>query len=137
MRERETLRTTRRPPAAWVLLVAAAMPALWACARQPASDLVHIPSLVAPTASLAAPPPSTKATPRPTPTDVLRASAPGRPVGSKIEVEWHGRYYPATVLATTPDGKTRIHYDGYGDEWDEDVGEDRIREPVTGEDPLD
>ena len=138
MRARAPLTTTRRPPPAWALLLfSAATSALWACAGQPSSDLVHIPSLVAPTASLTAPPPSEKATPRPTSTEVLRASAPGRPAGSKIEVEWHGRYYPATVLTTTADGKTRIHYDGYGDEWDEDVGEDRIREPTGAEDPLD
>jgi hypothetical protein len=53
----------------------------------------------------------------------------GREPDSHIAVEWHGKYYPATVMGTTPEGLTRIHYDGYGAEWDEDVGEDRIREP--------
>jgi hypothetical protein len=48
-------------------------------------------------------------------------------------VEWHGKYYEATVLSTTPDGLTRIHYDGYGPEWDEDVGEDRIRPRPEGD----
>lgn len=137
MSERAPLGTIRRARAPWALLVGATMSATSACASHPSSDVVHIPSLVAPKASLAAPSASAKATPRPDPTESLRASQPGRAVGSKIEVEWHGRYYPATVLATTPDGKTRIHYDGYGDEWDEDVGEDRIREPSTAEDPLD
>ena len=57
-----------------------------------------------------------------------RTRRPRRAVGSTIDVEWHGTYYPATVLASAEDGNVRIHYDGYGDEWDEDVGEDRIRE---------
>jgi hypothetical protein len=108
----------------------------WACAGHPPADLARIPSLVAPATS-ATPAPTGSATPRARPIEDARPTAQGRPVGSKIEVEWHGRYYAATVLGTTPEGKTRIHYDGYGDEWDEDVGEERIREPTTGEDPLD
>ena len=43
-------------------------------------------------------------------------------------VEWHGASYEATVLSTTPGLLTRIHYDGYGPQWDEDVSEARIGE---------
>ncbi|HRG98380.1 MAG TPA: hypothetical protein PLR99_19145 [Polyangiaceae bacterium] len=52
-----------------------------------------------------------------------------REVGSPLQVEWHGSYYPATVLGMTDEGRVRIRYDGYGAEWDEDVTDERIREP--------
>ena len=106
---------------------------LTGCASHPESvDLVRIPSLPAPP-----PPPPTSSTARVSQTALPLARSPeardGRPKGreldSHIAVEWHGKYYPATVMGTTPEGLTRIHYDGYGAEWDEDVGEDRIREP--------
>jgi len=46
--------------------------------------------------------------------------------GDKVTVLWNGQWYPATVLEV---GKTtwKIHYDGYGAEWDEWVGSDRIK----------
>ncbi len=103
---------------------------LTGCVSHPESvDLVRIPSLPAP--------PPTSPTSRVSSTALPLARSPeasdGRPKGreldSHIAVEWHGKYYPATVIGTTPEGLTRIHYDGYGTEWDEDVGEDRIREP--------
>lgn len=52
-----------------------------------------------------------------------------REVGSALEVGWHGQFYPATVLGMTDEGRVRIRYDGYGAEWDEDVTDERIREP--------
>ncbi len=54
-----------------------------------------------------------------------------RASGSPIDVEWHGAYFHATVVAMTPDGRVRIHYDGYGDVWDEDVTDERIREQTV------
>ncbi len=45
--------------------------------------------------------------------------------GDKVEVLWKGKYYAATVKEVK-DGKWFIHYDGYGDNWDEWVGADRI-----------
>jgi len=54
-----------------------------------------------------------------------------RIAGSAIDVEWHGAYFHATVVAMTPDGRVRIHYDGYGDVWDEDVTDERIREQTV------
>jgi len=56
------------------------------------------------------------------------ATAPIGPlkVGDKIEVEWHGSNWPATVIAVEPKNHVKIHYDGFGDEWDESLGPDRI-----------
>lgn len=47
-------------------------------------------------------------------------------VGQKVEVEWHGTWYPAVVIEAGQ-GQWKIHYDGYGDDWDEWVGPDRIK----------
>lgn len=46
--------------------------------------------------------------------------------GDKIQVEWHGAWYPATVLEAGG-GKWKIHYDGYDNSWDEWVEAKRIK----------
>jgi hypothetical protein len=47
-------------------------------------------------------------------------------LGDRLEVESKGAWYPARVLEE--DGASlRVHYAGYGDEWDEWVGPDRVR----------
>lgn len=48
-------------------------------------------------------------------------------VGDPIQVRWGGRWWPATVIRLGGQGRYGIHYDGYGPEWDEVVGLDRIR----------
>jgi hypothetical protein len=49
-------------------------------------------------------------------------------VGDKAEVSWKGSWYKARVTKVNDD-QTRcfIRYDGYGSEWDEWVGSNRIR----------
>jgi len=47
-------------------------------------------------------------------------------VGSKVSVQWDGRWFPATILAVEGPGRYRIHYDGWGSDWDEVVGPDRM-----------
>jgi len=47
-------------------------------------------------------------------------------VGDKCEVEWKGSWYTSTILEIK-DGKYKIHYDGWGPEWDEYVGPERMR----------
>lgn len=46
--------------------------------------------------------------------------------GDKVQVLWQGSWYAATVKEVK-DGKWFIHYEGYGAEWDEWVGQDRIK----------
>jgi hypothetical protein len=46
--------------------------------------------------------------------------------GERVRVEWHGSIYPATIIGVLGDDRYRVHYEGYGDEWDEDVGLNRI-----------
>lgn len=50
--------------------------------------------------------------------------------GEPVEVEWHGRWWPAVLLERQGDGWL-IHYEGYGEEWDEVVPQERIRPRQT------
>lgn len=47
--------------------------------------------------------------------------------GSKVEVLWKEKYYPATILQAALSGQYLIHYDGYESSWDEWVATDRIK----------
>ena len=49
-------------------------------------------------------------------------------VGDKVEVEWRGTWYAATVIKTEAK-RYRIHYADHDDSWDEWVGAARIRRP--------
>jgi len=50
--------------------------------------------------------------------------------GDEVDVEYGGQWYPATVLSVARADVWEISYDGYGPEWNERVGEARIRERV-------
>lgn len=63
---------------------------------------------------------SASSTPAPSPISVYRA-------GDRVRVEWHGAVYPADVIAALGGDRYRVHYDGYGSEWDEDIGLNRIQ----------
>ncbi len=54
------------------------------------------------------------------------AQSPGRTSG--IEVLWGGSWWPASTLAKKS-GLTKIHYTGWGSEWDEWVDAGHIRPP--------
>ncbi|MBX3225692.1 MAG: hypothetical protein KIT84_31055 [Labilithrix sp.] len=54
----------------------------------------------------------------------------------EIEVEWRGRWWPATIMERRGSGRFMVHYTGYGDEWDEVVGVERIRLRVVPETPT-
>src|SRR5690606_4657022 len=48
-------------------------------------------------------------------------------VGDKVEVKWGSVWYRAEVKMVEGPGRWKIGYDGYGANWDEVVGPDRIR----------
>jgi hypothetical protein len=48
-------------------------------------------------------------------------------MGDRVRVEWHGQTYPAIVTGIVGQERYRIHYEGYGPEWDETVGLARIQ----------
>lgn len=61
----------------------------------------------------------------------VRAVAPRAPltdpaVGQKLEVEWHGSWWPAQVIAKK-NGFFEIHYTGWSSDWNEWVQLDRMR----------
>lgn len=66
------------------------------------------------------------------------AAAPAKPVaplttarvGQRIEVEWHGSWWAAEVVAVK-NGFYKIHYSGWGGEWDEWVELARMRAPAS------
>jgi hypothetical protein len=60
--------------------------------------------------------------------DEKKAAAAKVSKQTKCEVFWSTTWFPAEVL-DTKDGKYYIKYDGYGDNWNEWVGLDRIRFP--------
>jgi hypothetical protein len=46
----------------------------------------------------------------------------------EVEVEWHGSWWPAVVVDKRGAGRWLVHYEGYGDDWDEVVAAERVRE---------
>jgi hypothetical protein len=63
---------------------------------------------------------ATSASAAPLPPSVYR-------LGDRVRVEWHGSIYPATIIAVLGDDRYRVHYESYGDEWDEDIPMSRIQ----------
>jgi hypothetical protein len=48
-------------------------------------------------------------------------------VGDHVKAEWKGTYYPATILLVLGGERYRVHYDGYDQNWDENVDISRIQ----------
>jgi hypothetical protein len=46
--------------------------------------------------------------------------------GERVEARYRNRWWPATIVGEEG-GAWRVHYDGFGEEWDEVVGADRMR----------
>lgn len=60
-------------------------------------------------------------------TDAGATAAGTYKVGDKLNVEWKGVTYPATVIGVPGPNQYKIHYDGYAASWDEVVGPSRIK----------
>ncbi len=48
-------------------------------------------------------------------------------LGDQVRVQWSGKYYAAQIVEVVGKEQYRVHYDGYGSEWDENVGLSRIQ----------
>lgn len=48
-------------------------------------------------------------------------------IGDRVRVEWHGQIYPAIISGIVGHERYRIHYEGYGNEWDNIVGLPQIQ----------
>ena len=53
-------------------------------------------------------------------------TAQAEPRTPAMLVEWHGSWWAAHPIGRTNDGRTAVHYDGWGPEWDEIVPPSRI-----------
>lgn len=49
-------------------------------------------------------------------------------IGDRVRVEWHGTMYPAVIVGIVGQERYRIHFENYGDEWDDTVGLNRIQQ---------
>lgn len=81
---------------------------------------------------LSGPVPTAAVTKRGAPGASASASASAAPpsfyrVGDRVRVEWHGATYTATVVAVLGAERYRVHYEGYGSEWDESIDFARIQ----------
>ena len=44
-----------------------------------------------------------------------------------MQVNYQGKWWPAEIMAVEAGDRYKIHYDGYGANWDETVGTDRLK----------
>jgi hypothetical protein len=47
----------------------------------------------------------------------------------RVRVDWHGKPYAATIVTVLGGERYRVHYDGFGPEWDETIDGARILSP--------
>jgi len=64
---------------------------------------------------------------------VTWTSGSARAQGPDVEVLYGDVWYPASVVRQTAPDRWRIAYAGYGHEWDEVVGPERLRPPGSGQ----
>jgi hypothetical protein len=48
----------------------------------------------------------------------------------RLEAQWGNRWYTATVVETLPDGRIKVHYEGWSNAFDEAVPRSRLRTPA-------
>lgn len=73
----------------------------------------------------------------------LNPVLPGKPVdkdsplpaGTKLLAEWAGKWLPVEVLESRPDGTVKIHWVGWGNNFDENLARSKLRFP-EGDTPV-
>jgi hypothetical protein len=48
-------------------------------------------------------------------------------IGDRVNAEFQRHYYPAIIVGVVGPERYRVHYEGYSNEFDENVGPERIR----------
>ena len=48
-------------------------------------------------------------------------------IGDRVKVHWHEHEYKAVIVGIVGPERYRVHYEGYGNEWDENVGRERLQ----------
>ena len=108
--------------------------ALLACKKKAAEEKPNA-AEPPPAATTAAP----VAIPAPTPTQTAAPAASQADVagaafkvGDEIDVNWNGEWWKATVLAVKAGPRYKVHYVGWGNNWDELVLPARVRPRTAG-----
>lgn len=96
-------------------------------APQPVVETTAAPAPAAPEPVASATEAPPEAAPAPVASADTTKAAAAFKAGQKVTVIWKGSPYKATVLAVVAPDKFKIHYDGYGSNWDEVVGPSRIK----------
>jgi serine/threonine protein kinase/S1-C subfamily serine protease len=71
------------------------------------------------------------------PPNLPNQATPGKPVdkdsplpsGTKLLAEWAGKWLPVEVLESRPDGTVKIHWVGWGNNFDENLARSKLRFP--------
>ncbi|MSP23911.1 MAG: hypothetical protein EXR75_01860 [Myxococcales bacterium] len=48
-------------------------------------------------------------------------------MGDRVRAEFHRHWYPAVIVGVVGPERYRVHFEGYGNEWDDNVGAERIQ----------
>lgn len=85
---------------------------------------------------------SLSGTPPGTPGTVVSPGLPLEPsspisAGTRLAAEWSGRWLAVDVLEIKPDGRIRVHWVGWGNNFDEDMDRARLRFPADATRPAD
>jgi len=68
---------------------------------------------------------------------ILTVPASGQKVNEKVQVDYNGTWYDATILkVNAAEGEYYITYDGWDDSWDEWVSKDRLKGYSTPSTPA-
>jgi hypothetical protein len=70
---------------------------------------------------------STGKAPVKVPATAVAAGATPLAAGRAVYVEWNGEWFTAKVLKDAAAGKVKIHYDGWENQWDEEVPLGRVK----------
>jgi hypothetical protein len=58
------------------------------------------------------------------------------PVGEAVTVDVNGQPLPARIVAVTGPDRWLVRYDGYGPQYDQEIGQDRLRAPAPPPAPV-
>ena len=89
-------------------------------------------SVIAPSFAMGCkkPPPPEPAVPTAAATVSSAPVALTRQPGDQVDVQWNSSWWKGKILSIE-DGKYRVHYIGWGSNWDENVTPDRVRDQTA------
>ena len=122
----------RRSTSAWIALLCVLAVGASGCKRKEIPAPVNNTAATVPAtpvATVATTPDPVKVEPAALAVPVASVAKPAAApyvAGSKIKINWKGSAYPGVITKVVGKDQYKIHYDGYGNEWDEVIGPSRI-----------